>query len=66
MDKKYTLRFDGEYGNAFMVMGQVIEAMKEEGKTRKEIGEYKTRAMSSNYENLCKVSKEMINSLNSK
>lgn len=59
--EKYNLV--GIDGNAFSVMGYVMNAMKSEGKTREEINKYREDAMSDDYNHLLSVSVEMIDKL---
>ena len=54
----------GVDGNAFAVMGYVMQAMRTCGKTRAEIENYRKAAMRSTYNNLIVVSEEMCRSLN--
>ena len=54
---------DMENGNAFWIMGYTANAMKECGLSD-EIGEMRERAMSSDYDNLCKVCDEYITRCN--
>ncbi len=53
----YTLL--GVNGNAFAIMGYVINAMRACGKTQGEINKYKEEAMKSDYNNLLVVSENM-------
>lgn len=62
--EKYTLI--GVDGNAFCIMGYVANAMKQEGKTIKEINDYYDDAKSSDYNHLLSVSIAMIDELNTK
>jgi hypothetical protein len=54
----------GVDGNAFSIMGYVSEAMRQENKTGKEIKAYVNEAMSSDYDNLLRVSINIIEELN--
>lgn len=53
-------------GNAFSVMGYVINAMKQCKFSKADIDSYKKEAMSSDYNNLLSVSIDMIDECNSK
>lgn len=61
---KYSLV--GIDGNAFSVMGYVIESMRREKYTKQEIDEYKQEAQSSDYNNLLNVSFLYIEDCNSR
>ena len=52
------LKLVGQDGNAFAVLGLAIRAARAAGWSEEEIGEYKTRAMSGNYDNLLAVTQE--------
>ena len=54
----------GVDGNAFSVMGYVIECLKKQCKTEKEIKAYTEAAMSGDYDNLLQVSMTTLNKLN--
>lgn len=54
----------GINGNAFSVIGYVVNAMKEQHHTTEEIKNYKKDAMSSDYNHLLTVSIEMIDKCN--
>ena len=58
MKQKYNLV--GIDGNAYSVMGYVIQAMKREGFSKSEIDDYQADAMSDDYNHLLSVSAEMI------
>jgi len=62
MSKKYNLV--GIDGNAFNVMAYVSRCMREEGMSIDYIREYKSNAMSDDYNNLICVSIDMIDKLN--
>ena len=62
MSKKYNLV--GIDGNAFNVMAYVSRCMREEGMSIDYIREYKSNAMSDDYNNLLCVSMNMIDKLN--
>lgn len=62
MSKKYNLV--GIDGNAFNVMAYVSRCMREEGMSIDYIREYKSNAMSDDYNNLLCVSIDMIDKLN--
>lgn len=64
MKQKYNLV--GIDGNAYSVMGYVIQAMKREGFSKSEIDDYKADAMSDDYNHLLSVSAEMIDKCNNK
>lgn len=54
----------GVDGNAFAIIGYVINAMRICGKTREEIERYKAEAIKSDYNNLLVVSEDMCQALN--
>ena len=54
----------GVDGNAFAVMGYVTRAMKREGYSSKEIDEYRSQAMSSDYHHLLAVSCDYVEQCN--
>lgn len=56
----------GVDGNAFAVMGYVVQCMKKENMTAEEIKAYKDKAMSDDYNNLLATSFDMIERLNDK
>lgn len=56
----------GVDGNAFAVMGYVVQCMKKEKMTAEEIKAYKDKAMSGDYNNLLATSFDMIERLNDK
>ena len=60
--QKYSLI--GINGNAYCVMGYVERAMREVGMSKEEINKYKLKAMSSDYNNLLRVSFDMIDACN--
>jgi len=62
MDKEYCLI--GVDGNAFSVMGYVTKAMRRENKTEEEIATYRDKAMESDYNNLLRISQDMVEELN--
>lgn len=62
--KKYNLV--GVDGNAFAVMGYVMRAMRQCGKSRDEIAKYQNEATSSDYDHLLGVSIDMIEECNDK
>ena len=62
MLKKYNLV--GIDGNAFSVMGYVNRCMRKEKMSDEEIKEYKSNAISGDYNNLLCVSMDMIDKLN--
>ena len=61
-EKKYTL--DDVDGNAYAIMAYVCKAMKREGRTNEEIGNYFKDAHSGNYRHLLEISVEMCEKLN--
>ena len=61
-EKKYTL--EDVDGNAFAIMAYVCNAMRREGKTNEEIGNYFKDAQSSDYRHLIDISVEMCERLN--
>ena len=62
MDNEYSLI--GINGNAYSVMGYVSSCMRKEGKSAEEIISYTTEAKSSDYDNLLRVSADVIDTLN--
>jgi hypothetical protein len=54
----------GVDGNAFSIMGYVINAMKKEKRSTEEQKSYQKRAMSGNYDNLLFESVKIIDELN--
>ena len=62
MKKQYSLV--GIDGNAFAIMGYVVNSMKECGFSKIEMDEYTQRAMSSDYNNLLCESMNMIDECN--
>ena len=64
MKQKYNLV--GIDGNAYSVMGYVIQAMKRERFSKSEIDDYQADAMSDDYNHLLSVSAEMIDKCNNK
>jgi len=60
--EKYSLV--GIDGNAFSVMGYVVNCMKKEKKSKEQIDEYLKEAKSSDYDNLLCVSMDMVEELN--
>ena len=64
MKQKYNLV--GIDGNAYSVMGYVIQAMKRERFSKSEIDDYQADAKSDDYNHLLSVSAEMIEKCNNK
>ena len=58
----YTL--DGLDGNAFSVMGYVRKSMKECGKSIEELNKYTVEATGGDYNNLLRISQEILDELN--
>ena len=56
----------GVDGNAFAVMGYVVQCMKKEKMTAEEIKAYRDKAMSDDYNNLLATSFDIIEQLNDK
>lgn len=54
----------GVNGNAYTIMGYVIRAMRKEGYSDKDVEQYRTDAMSSDYNHLLSVSVKMIGEIN--
>lgn len=54
----------GTDGNAFAIIGYVMQSMRTCGKTQAEIDNYRKAAIRSTYSNLIVVSEEMCRSLN--
>ena len=52
---KPRVRLLGEDGNAFSIMGRVIEALRRAGYSKEQITEYRTQATSGDYDNLLRV-----------
>ena len=61
---KYSLV--GVNGNAYFIMGYVLECMSKEGKNQEEKKDYFNEARKSDYDNLLVVSANMIEKLNEK
>jgi len=57
---KYDVTVVPHDGNAFAVMGAVTNVMKRHGATPDEVKAYQTAAMSGDYDNLLRVSMEMV------
>lgn len=64
--KKTKYSLIGVDGNAFSIMGYVIDAMEDTGFSKEDIAEYQDDAMSSDYTHLLAVSVKMIHSCNEK
>lgn len=64
MKQKYNLV--GIDGNAYSVIGYVIQAMKRERFSKSEIDDYRADARSGDYNHLLSVSAEMIDKCNNK
>lgn len=62
MKPKYSIY--GIDGNAFSIMSYVSNCMKKEGKSEKEISDYRNEAMSNTYEELLCLSADIIDELN--
>lgn len=58
-DGKVPCRLVGEDGNAFAIMGRVVEALRKNGQSDK-VNEFRTRAMSGDYNNLLAVACEYV------
>lgn len=56
----------GVDGNAYAIMGYVVHAMKECGKTADEVNEYMKQDKSSDYHHLLIVSADMCDELNNR
>lgn len=50
--------------NAYCIMGYIIAAMRKEGYTEAQVKEYRSKAMSSDYNNLVAVSLDYLDKLN--
>ena len=59
-DETVVVELRGPSGNAFAVMGAVVEALRRNGH-REMIADYRRKATSGDYENLLKVSGEYVN-----
>ena len=59
-DETVVVELRGPSGNAFYVMGAVVEALRRNGH-REMIADYRRKATSGDYENLLKVSGEYVN-----
>lgn len=57
---KPMVRLAGEDGNAYMVMGRVMRALRRMGFTAEQVQEYKTEATKGNYDNLLAVTMEWV------
>jgi len=55
------VRLTGENGNAFSVLGKVINAMRKAGLTKPQIFEFEKEAMSGNYDNLLQTCMKYVN-----
>ncbi len=64
MEKRHPYSLIGIDGNAFSVIGYVINAMKQCGYSRDAINMYKTDALSEDYNNLLSLSLQMIDNCN--
>lgn len=58
-DETVVVEMRGPSGNAFCVMGAVVEALRRNGKGNL-VADYRKRATSGDYENLLKVSEEYV------
>ena len=58
-DETVVVEMRGPSGNAFCVMGAVVEALRRNGKGNL-VADYRKRAMSGDYDNLLKVSEEYV------
>ena len=58
-DETVVVEMRGPSGNAYCVMGAVVEALRRNGRGDL-VAEYRKRATSGNYENLLKVSEEYV------
>lgn len=60
MEEKPKVKLIGENGNAFLILGKVIFAMKKAGFSKEKIQEYKDKATSGNYDTLLAVTNEYV------
>ena len=60
LDETVVVEMRGPSGNAYCVMGAVVDALRRNGKGDL-VAEYRRRATSGNYENLLAVSEEYVN-----
>lgn len=58
--EKPVVRLIGEDGNAFVIMGKVVKALKRAGYSQDQIKEYQAKAMSGDYDNLLAVTMEYV------
>ena len=58
-DETVVVEMRGPSGNAFCILGAVVEALRHSGRGDL-VAEYRRRATSSNYKNLLKVSEEYV------
>jgi hypothetical protein len=57
------VQLSGKDGNAFSIMGRVINALKKAGASDDEIKEYKSESMNGDYNNLLQVAHKWVNAL---
>ncbi len=50
----------GQDGNAFAIMGAVTNALRQNGFTADDVDEYRTEAMSGDYDNLLRVTMDWV------
>ena len=56
-----TVELSGQDGNAFVIIGTVVKALKRAGVSSEEIAEYRAQAMSGDYDHLLRVTMEWVN-----
>lgn len=61
IDEELVVNLNGPDGNAFCIMGNVAHIMRQHGCSKEEVDEYTKAAMSSDYDNLLKVSGQVVN-----
>lgn len=57
------VQLTGTDGNAFAIMGTVVDALRDAGATREQITEYREQSMSGDYDNLLRTAMEWVNVL---
>ena len=59
-EKKPVVRLAGEDGNAFSIMGRVVQALRRVGADDEYIGKYRSEAMAGDYDNLLCVTMDYV------
>lgn len=60
MKEKPIVKLIGEDGNAFLIMGKVVKALRRAGFESEYIQKYRDEAMSGDYDNLLRVTMEYV------